>query len=130
VHLTNSGFTSWHGFASGILDHLKRHSIELRASAVIPIETRDFPTKAVRPLNSRLDLSRLRNSFRLETPSWHQALAVEIQYFLHNRAPRKWRRDRNGSNRRWRKVSDEFTVPVCRTHQRDRVEELVGSHNV
>jgi dTDP-4-dehydrorhamnose reductase len=42
VHLTKSGFTSWHGFASGILDHLKRHSIELRASAVIPDRNKRF----------------------------------------------------------------------------------------
>jgi dTDP-4-dehydrorhamnose reductase len=82
VHLTNSGFTSWHGFACGILDQLKRHPIELRANAVIPIETKDFPTKAVRPLNSRLDLSRLKNNLGLETSSWQQALAVEIQHFF------------------------------------------------
>jgi dTDP-4-dehydrorhamnose reductase len=81
VHLTNSGFTSWHGFASGILDQLKRRPIELRANAVTPIETKDFLTKAVRPLNSRLDLSRLRDDFGLETPSWQQALATEIQHF-------------------------------------------------
>jgi dTDP-4-dehydrorhamnose reductase len=82
VHLTNSGFTSWHGFARGILDHLKRCPIELRANVVIPIETKDFPTKAVRPLNSRLDLSRLRNNVGLETPSWQQALVAEIQHFF------------------------------------------------
>jgi dTDP-4-dehydrorhamnose reductase len=82
VHLTNSGFTSWHGFASGILDQLKRHPMELRADVVIPIETKDFPTKAVRPLNSRLDLSRLRDNFRLKTCSWQQALVAEIQHFF------------------------------------------------
>jgi dTDP-4-dehydrorhamnose reductase len=81
VHLTNSGFTSWYGFASAILDQLKRRPIELRANSVIPIETKDFPTRAVRPLNSRLDLSRLKNNFGLETPSWQQALAIEIQHF-------------------------------------------------
>ena len=65
VHLTNSEFTSWHGFATGIVDHLKRHNLELKAHTVIPIETKDFPTKAVRPLNSRLDLARLREVFGL-----------------------------------------------------------------
>jgi hypothetical protein len=29
-----------------------------------------------------LDLSRLRNNFGLETHSWQQALAVEIQHFF------------------------------------------------
>ena len=65
VHLTNSEFTSWHEFRDRIVDHLKRHNFELKAHTVIPIETKDFPTKAVRPLNSRLDLARLREVFGL-----------------------------------------------------------------
>ena len=82
VHLTNSEHTSWHGFATSIVDDLSRHNVELKARRVIPIETKDFPTKAVRPLNSRLDLSRLKNSFGVVTPSWKQALTTEVQEFL------------------------------------------------
>ena len=52
-------------FRDRIVDHLKRHNFELKAHTVIPIETKDFPTKAVRPLNSRLDLARLREVFGL-----------------------------------------------------------------
>ena len=82
VHLTNSEFTSWHGFATGIVDHLKRHNVELKAHTVIPIETKDFPTKAVRPLNSRLDLARLREIFDLQMPSWQLALKIEVAQFV------------------------------------------------
>ena len=82
VHLTNSESTSWHGFATSIVDDLNRHNVELKARRIIPIETKDFPTKAVRPLNSRLDLSRLKNSFGVVTPSWKQALTTEVQEFL------------------------------------------------
>ena len=82
VHLTNSEFTSWHGFAIGIVDHLKRHNLELKAHTVIPIETKEFSTKAVRPLNSRLDLSRLRDIFGLQMPSWQLALEMEVRNFV------------------------------------------------
>jgi dTDP-4-dehydrorhamnose reductase len=46
----------------------------MKASAVHAITTKDSPTKAVRPANSRLDLSRLPQVFGVTTPSWQQAL--------------------------------------------------------
>jgi dTDP-4-dehydrorhamnose reductase len=78
VHLANSGSTSWHGFASAILEGLKARGEPVKASAVHAITTKEFPTKAVRPANSRLDLSRLRQVFGVTTPSWQQALGREL----------------------------------------------------
>jgi dTDP-4-dehydrorhamnose reductase len=50
----------------------------VRASAVHAITTKEFPTKAVRPANSRLDLTRLRQVFGVTTPPWQQALRREL----------------------------------------------------
>jgi dTDP-4-dehydrorhamnose reductase len=82
VHLANSGSTSWHGFASAILEGLKARGQPVKASAVHAITTKDFPTKAVRPANSRLDRSRLRQVFGVTTPSWWQALRRELDILI------------------------------------------------
>jgi dTDP-4-dehydrorhamnose reductase len=68
VHLANSGSTSWHGFASAIVDGLKKRRQPVKANAINAIATKESPTKAVRPANSRLDLSRLRQVFGVTTP--------------------------------------------------------------
>ncbi|CAL80612.1 dTDP-4-dehydrorhamnose reductase [Bradyrhizobium sp. ORS 278] len=78
VHLTNSGATSWHGFASAIVDGLRQRNVPVKARAVEAITTADFPTKARRPANSQLDLSRLRGAYGLVPPSWQQALSREL----------------------------------------------------
>jgi dTDP-4-dehydrorhamnose reductase len=38
------------------------------------VPTRDFPTPAVRPLNSRLDTTRLQATFGLMLPPWQQGV--------------------------------------------------------
>jgi dTDP-4-dehydrorhamnose reductase len=45
---------------------------------ISPIATKDYPTKAVRPLNSRLDLTRLREAFGIFPPSWDSLLEPEL----------------------------------------------------
>ncbi len=78
VHLANTGSTSWHGFASAIVDGLKARRQAVTVNAVQAITTKEFPTKAMRPPNSRLDLSRLREVFGVTPPSWQQALQREL----------------------------------------------------
>jgi dTDP-4-dehydrorhamnose reductase len=82
VHLTNSGFTSWHGFASAIVDGLRTREAAVKVDEVVPIATKDFPTKAIRPANSRLDLTRLEQVFGIATAPWQSALGVELDHFL------------------------------------------------
>ncbi|MGZ5528970.1 MAG: sugar nucleotide-binding protein, partial [Limisphaerales bacterium] len=74
--------TSWHGFATAIVTGLKSRGVKLEVETIAPIGTKDFPTKAKRPGNSRLDLSRLRNVFGVVTPSWSNALEVELDEFV------------------------------------------------
>jgi dTDP-4-dehydrorhamnose reductase len=59
VHLATAGHTSRHGFALTIVEGLKARHAPVKAERIIPIRTEDYPTKAVRPRNSRLDLGRL-----------------------------------------------------------------------
>ena len=78
VNLVAGGEASWHRFAVSIVDGLRRRGVALRARTIAPIATKDYPTKARRPLNSRLDLSRLRNVFNLNPPTWPELLEREL----------------------------------------------------
>lgn len=78
VNVAASGEISWYGFAAAIVDGLKARGIALAVENVVPIATSDYPTKARRPANSRLDLTRLRHVFGIDTPKWDQALAAEL----------------------------------------------------
>jgi dTDP-4-dehydrorhamnose reductase len=81
VNLVCVGETSWHGFATAIVDGLRSRGVELAVEKIVPIVTADFPTKAKRPGNSRLDLSRVKEQFGLTMPSWLDALTVELDEF-------------------------------------------------
>ncbi len=78
INLTASGVTSWYGLAVAIVNGMKQRGAKLTVNSMIPIATSDHPTKAVRPLNSRLDQRRLLNLFNIQTPSWQEALEVEL----------------------------------------------------
>jgi len=82
LHLTNSGSTSWHGFASAIIDGLRQRGVASKAGHVVSIATADYPTKATRPANSRLDLGRLESVYGLVPQAWPDALATELDHFL------------------------------------------------
>jgi dTDP-4-dehydrorhamnose reductase len=73
-HLVNAGQVSWHGFAQAIVDEAARAGIEVRARRVEPIVTAEFPTPAPRPLNSRLDSTRLERVFGERLPDWRAGL--------------------------------------------------------
>jgi dTDP-4-dehydrorhamnose reductase len=78
VHLAACGETSWHGFACAIVEGLKARGVALAAERIVPIASEDYPTKARRPRNSRLDLSRVQSIFGIAPPSWQDALAPEL----------------------------------------------------
>ena len=78
VHLAASGETSWHGFASAIVGGLKARGVALAVERIVPIATEDYPTKARRPHNSRLDMTRLQTIFGITPPFWQIALAPEL----------------------------------------------------
>jgi len=71
-HLAAAGETSWHGYARFVLDTARelRPDEPLQAREIKPVPTSAYPTAARRPLNSRLDTTRLRKTFGLALPEW------------------------------------------------------------
>jgi dTDP-4-dehydrorhamnose reductase len=84
VHLTASGETSWHGFACAIINGLRARGITLTVEQIVPIRTDEYPTRANRPHNSRLDLGRWRKVFGQTPPHWETALAPVLDEFAHD----------------------------------------------
>lgn len=71
-HLTAQGETSWFGFAQAIGEALRQQG--KRCADLLPIPSSDYPTPAARPLNSRLDCSRLQRDWGVSQPDWQTAL--------------------------------------------------------
>jgi dTDP-4-dehydrorhamnose reductase len=90
VNVSATGETTWYGFATAIVQGMKSRGTALKVQSLERISTGDFPTKARRPLNSRLDLTRLMKVFGITTPRWDEALTAELDalaYALVNALP-------------------------------------------
>jgi dTDP-4-dehydrorhamnose reductase len=80
INVATSGETNWCDFANAIIDRLRARGDRLVVQRIIPVRTQDYPAKARRPHNSRLDLTRLRQHFGIVPPSWESALGAELLY--------------------------------------------------
>ena len=77
-HYSNEGVTSWYDFARAIM---KISNIDCN---IIPIETKDYPTQAIRPLYSVLDKSKITSDFKVTIPHWRDSLANCLKKINHN----------------------------------------------
>ena len=83
-HLAPKGETSWHGFAQEIF-HLAQENGEQLAMGpenAHPIPTSDYPTPAPRPLNSRIDVSKLEQTLGIWLPDWQSQLNQTLSEYL------------------------------------------------
>ena len=76
-HAVAAGATSWHGYASHVIEFARAAGQPIRVAPerIAAIPTSAYPTPARRPLNSRLDTTKLERSFGLKLPDWR--LGVE-----------------------------------------------------
>ncbi len=74
-HYTNTGATTWFGFASKIME-LAQLSCQVK-----PITTAEYPTAAQRPAYSVLDTSKMEKEFNLTIPSWEIGLEKTLKIF-------------------------------------------------
>ncbi|MDD2720650.1 MAG: dTDP-4-dehydrorhamnose reductase [Gallionella sp.] len=83
-HLVAAGETSWHGYASFVLDVARRKGVAIKvaADAIQPVPTSAFPTPAKRPHNSRLNTEKLRNTMSLHLPHWQAGVARMLTEIL------------------------------------------------
>ncbi len=79
-HLVPSGETTWHGYAAVLLETARACGVPLRVApdAILPVAASAFPAPAARPLNSRLDNTRVQRTFGLQLPDWR----VHVRRFV------------------------------------------------
>ena len=71
-HYANEGVTTWCGFAQEIM------KIAQLPCVVQPISTVQYPTPAARPAYSVFNLSKIKNQFNIQIPSWEESLQGEL----------------------------------------------------
>jgi len=85
-HLTNAGSISWHGFSCEIVNEFNQlcltknwPKLKIKAENIAAITTVEYPTPAVRPANSKLDNTKLKDTFNIQLPSWQTGLQQVMQ---------------------------------------------------
>lgn len=75
-HAVASGFTTWHAYATLVIEWARARGVPIKvaADAITAVPTTAYPTPARRPLNSRLDTSKLQGRFGLTLPPWDQGV--------------------------------------------------------
>ena len=71
-HLAPEGETTWFDYAKFCIETARTTgvAIRVRPGAVLPISSAEYKTAAVRPLNSRLNVKKIQDSFGLVMPDW------------------------------------------------------------
>jgi len=72
-HFSNEGVTSWYDFARAIVDESGLNC------KILPIETKDFPTKAARPFYSVLNKRKIKQDFQIKIPYWRDSLKTVLK---------------------------------------------------
>ncbi len=80
-HFTASGETSWHGFASAILEEAASAGFTIRTGKVEPIATTEYPTPATRPAYSVLNTDKISACLPFTIPAWRDSLKNMLQEY-------------------------------------------------
>ena len=78
-HFSGHPFTTWAGFAETVFLQATEKGLIGNAPRVIPTTTAEYPTPAARPLNSRLDCSKIGAEFGISPDGWKVSLAVMLE---------------------------------------------------
>lgn len=73
-HMTARGEASWADFAQGILTISGKQAGP--SASIKRIATKEYPTAAARPANSRLDCGLIARTHGVKLPDWHDALPI------------------------------------------------------
>ena len=83
-HLAAGGHTSWHGYASYVIEFARQAGIDIKVAsdAILPVPASAFPLPAPRPKNSRLDTGKLQGTFGLHLPQWQSGVCRMLTEIL------------------------------------------------
>ncbi len=73
-HYSGEGKITWYDFAMAVYEKAKNYHIIDTNVNIIPIETKDYPTKAKRPFNSYLSKEKILKELHIRVPAWEEML--------------------------------------------------------
>ena len=79
-HFAGAGEASWFEFATAIIGLAGKWLS--KPPKLLPIPTRDYPTPAICPLDTRLDCGLIAQKFDISLQPWQHALADTIDRLL------------------------------------------------
>ena len=77
-HFSGWPFVSWADFANEIFEQAVSREIISHRPNVSPISTAGYPTPATRPVNSKLDCSKLKRTFGIDPDDWRRSLGLML----------------------------------------------------
>ncbi len=82
-HLAAAGETSWHGYARRLLDGARLRAPDtVWARELRAVPSSAWPTPAQRPLNSRLDTTKLAAALGIDFPPWQDGVDATLDTIL------------------------------------------------
>ena len=78
-HFSGYPYTNWASFAETVCRQAEILDLIDSAPRVIPITTAEYPTSAARPLNSRLDCSKIDTKFGVSPDDWKMSLGTMLE---------------------------------------------------
>ena len=83
-HLVASGETSWHEYATLVIEYARQAGLPIKVAqtAIHAVPSSEFATVAKRPLNSRLNTSKLQQTFNLYLPDWQTGVTRMLDEYL------------------------------------------------
>jgi dTDP-4-dehydrorhamnose reductase len=83
--MTLEGETNWYRYACFITDEVKRLGLKtsMLSKDIKPISSDAYPTPAKRPMNSRLDTTKIKKTFMLELPHWKEEVKKVLKEIIH-----------------------------------------------
>jgi dTDP-4-dehydrorhamnose reductase len=84
-HAAGTGAATWHELAIATCEAAARHG--MATPTVAPIATAEWPTRAKRPPDSRLECGKLADVFGLRLPPWRDALVRTVDAIFGSHPP-------------------------------------------
>ncbi|MGM7448760.1 dTDP-4-dehydrorhamnose reductase [Idiomarina sp. ST20R2A10] len=81
-NLAAQGHISWYRFAEAIFNKAEFFDFNSALEKINSIPTKEYPTPAKRPLNSRMNVSKLESALNITMPSWEDELADTLEEYL------------------------------------------------
>lgn len=81
-HCAPSGETTWFDYARLVINTAKSLGAAQACNSIIPVSTAQYASQAARPLNSRLDTSKLRAVLGRTPPAWQDSVIETVHQVL------------------------------------------------